>query len=1035
MLLLCALLGSQSLMAQNAVRGTVLDETGQPVIGATVTVDDTYIGTTTDTKGEFEIKAAIGSSITVQYLGYDDVKARLTQNMKITLTEGAVRMDDVVVVGYGTQTKATLTGSASVVGSDELSGRGTLTTPLQALQGTVPGVTITRTSSAPSDEGWGMTLRGSSSVNSTSPLIIIDGVEAQGGTSDLSKLNPDDIESMNFLKDASAAIYGSKAAGGVVLVTTKKAKAGRTVVTYNGSYTLKVIGLQPDMMSLDEWCDATIEAQTNDGYDSSTSKWIQYAIVAQAYKNGYISNTNSSDPMDTFFIGGVEDFVFQDTDWQDILWGNSFSTQHDLSISGGTEKSTFRVSLGYMHNDSALQWGTDYSERYNVRTNNTFQFTDRLSLESAVSYSREMTVSPTHISDVLTSSNPQPGLPSATIDGKQYAWGAWTTPNWLAELGGENNLRVNVFNISEKFNYAISDKFSLTAQGGYTNNLAVRDIVSEAIDWYTYDGSSVTWQYPTQEESYYTKSYATTEFYSAAAYANYNETINNSHHIGVMVGTQYDYKAYERTETSITDINSSLSVPSGSGTISTDPDRWHEAMSSYFGRINYDYQYKYLVDINFRYDGSSKFSAENRWALFGGGSLGWRISEEDFFEPIKGIFSDLKLRASYGELGNQSGIGRYDGMQLYNYNSSGGVYLNGEQLTYITTNGEIASTERTWERVCTYNVGVDFGFFNNRLTGSADAYQKRNNNMLISADYSGVLGDSAPEANLGKFKARGGEFMLNWSDTVGDLRYMVGGNISYSTNVITDIGASSVISNGYNSTIEGYPIGSYFGLQYSGKIENEDQLEKYMGYYYENNGIDMPSTLRVGDNMYEDVNGDGLLNSEDYVYLGTSAPEISYSFNAGLYWRNFDFSVTFQGVANRTVYRNGGDAIPMRAAWLNSSNYALDDIWSTDNMDGYYPPLSSTGTINTYNYQCSTWSVENGSYVRLKNLTLGYSLSESVLRKLNGLSALRIYFSGADLWEFTSIRDGWDPEQTSDVSSTERYPFNRTFTFGVNVTF
>ena len=441
------------LQSHKQVKGQIVDAMGEPIIGASILEKGTTNGVISDIDGNFSLNvSAPNAIIVISYIGFKSLELPASDpNLKrIVMKEDTEVLDDVVVVGYGTQKKESLTGAVTVVGAKQLENKGTMSSPLQAMQGTVPGVIITRNSGAPGDESWGMKLRGASSSNSTDPLIIVDGVEYSDGINGMRNLNPDDIESINFLKDASAAIYGSKAAGGVVLITTKKAKAGKTVVQYNGSFTGKVVGLQPELMSLDQWADAVITAQTNDGY--SDSNWIRYAKLAKLYKNQYIDLNHSTHPIPEGFKD-VEDFVFMDNDWQDILWGNSWSTQHDLSVSGGTERNLFRLSLGYMYDNSTLKWGNNNNQRYNMRLNNQFKLSDNVMLTSSIGYNRQDQVSPSMIGKVLSQSSPQPGLPASTIDGRPYGWGTWRALNWWAEEGGDNKLKVSAINISESLNW------------------------------------------------------------------------------------------------------------------------------------------------------------------------------------------------------------------------------------------------------------------------------------------------------------------------------------------------------------------------------------------------------------------------------------------------------------------------------------------------------------------------------------------------------------------------------------------------------
>ncbi len=1021
--------------AVSTVTGEVVDNTGEPLIGASVTVKGQQGGAVTDIDGKFSIKAPMGATLVISYVGFKSTEVKVTSTtVNVTLEEDSALLDEVVVVGYGTQKKATMTGSVAVIDEKALENKGNLSSPVQALQGQVPGVIITRNSSAPGDESWSMSLRGAVSKNSAAPLIIIDGVEYES-VNDLRLINPSDIESMNFLKDAAASIYGSKAAGGVVLITTKQAKAGKVKVDYNGSFTYKHIGLSAELMSLDEWCDAVTMARTNDGYSPLSDTWLKYVALAKQYRGTWINGN----PLG---MANVDDMMFFDTDWQDGRWGDSWSTQHELSVSGGTEKNTYRFSLGYMYDDSNLKWGNNNNQRINLRLNNTMQLAQNLTLQSVISYNRQDQVSPTQIGSALKVNAQQPGFPASTISGKPYAWGRdWVTPNWVCELGGDNELKVNAVNISETLRYEIFKGFTANAVLGYNHSEAVRDLKSIPVDFYQYDDTPEVTS-PLQKDTYYEATSNQTDFYSVQGYLNWVKTWRESHNLSLMAGVQYNMKQYQGIGVRTENIQPTLEVPNGTGEISLKSvSRWEEAIMSYYGRANYDFRNKYMIEGQFRYDGSSKFQKENRWAFFWGASLGWRITEEAFMEGTRGWLNELKLRASYGNVGNQAGIDRYAGVMLYNMSSTGGNIIGGSLVSTMDTNGKLVSTDRTWERVHNYNVAVDFGFLNSRLRGTVEAFWKRTNNMLIDVLYPGILGDSAPTANKGKFKAWGYEGNINWNDKIGNVTYHVGGTFTYVDNRLVDNGGSGAIQAGMRSDREGYPLKSIFGLRYCGKIQNEEQLAKYKDRYQDNSSVGNIKLLRVGDNMFEDVNGDGKLDAEDYVYLGTDDPKIQFSFNFGAEWNGFDVNVIFQGAGRRTVYRrqgNGGSdpwQIPMRAVYMNSSNHWVGNVWSPETPDNRYPTLTNQADINNYNYQCSSWLVNDGSYLRLKNITIGYSLPQSVLKKQKALTAVRFSITGTDLWETSHINDGWDPEAASTVTNMARYPFNRTWTFGANLTF
>ncbi len=1018
-----------------SISGQVVDNTGEPMIGATVTVKGTKEAVACDLDGNFTIKAAPGATLVVSYVGYKPSEVKAADGMTVTMQEDSEVLSDVVVVGFGTAKKETLTGAVSVVNAAAFKEKGNLSSPLQALQGQVPGVIITRSSSAPGDESWGMSLRGSSSINSAEPLIIIDGVASES-VNEMRLLNSNDIESINFLKDGAAAIYGSRAAGGVVLITTKKGAAGKVKVEYNGTATLRRPGMMPELMEMDEWMQGLETVLRND--NNTGNPWYTYAQLAQKYKGGYIDLENSPSPFGNGAFTDVADFVFDDeVNWMQGLFGDAWSTEHNLSVSGGTEQSKYRISGAYMYDGSTLQFGKNNNQRFNIRFNNQYQFSKRVRLESVVAYNRQEQVVPTMIGAALTVNLPMPGLPMRNLKGQPYAWGTWGSPVAKVEEGGDNKLTVSAINISETLNVDITDWLTANVNLGYNTSNAWRDIYQNAITFYNYTGTKAISTNESLPENTYSRSTSSrTDFYSATGYLNATRTFAQKHNLSLMLGVQYEFKDFRQFGVNAKEIQAGLEVVNGAGEITLNSiNRWQESNLSYFGRFNYDYDGRYLLEFNGRYDGSSKFQPENRWEFFYGVSAGWRISQEAFLRDLTWL-SNLKIRASYAEMGNQSGIGRYDGVQLYNFNSNSGAYLGSNKVTTITTNGEFASTSRHWERIKNFNVGLDFSLLNGSITGQLDYFEKHNDNMLVAVTYPATLGDKAPSANAGKFKGWGYEGQLTYNGHAGDVRWHVGGTLTFARNELTDFGGTNILSSGYRATQQGYPLYSIFGLRYGGKIANEEMLNAYLTKYYDGNGIGMPQNLRVGDNMYCDENGDGVLDEKDYIYLGSDSPEISYSFNFGASWRGLDLSVIFQGAANRFIYRNiDNQTVPFRALYTNTGRMSIGNVWSPETPDNYYNPYTTDGGINNYNYQASSLTAQDGRYLRLKNITLGYSLPSQWLAATKCLTGVRVYVSGSDLWETTKLKDGWDPEAKRDGGGTARYPFTRNWTFGLNLTF
>ena len=646
---------------------------------------------------------------------------------------------------------------------------------------------------------------------------------------------------------------------------------------------------------------------------------------------------------------------------------------------------------------------------------------------------------PTDIDHVLTTSLPQPGLPMASLNGKPYAWGSWGSPVAKAEYGGDKTMSISRIDISETLNYEITDWQTANANIGYNTYSKTLDEVKNSIQYYNITGEKVVLTDPTQAKSYYRQMNERADNYTLTGYLNGHKDFGK-HGTSLTAGVQYEFKDFKRFGATAENILEGIEIINGTGDIKLyDTSRYQNSILSYFFRANYDFDSRYLLEVNGRYDGSSKFLAENRWAFFWGVSAGWRINEEKILKDVSWI-NNLKLRASYAEVGNQSGIGNYDGVQLYNLHSNSGAYIGSGLISYLATNGTFASKTRSWERIKNYNLALDFGFNiakGHNINGTVEYFQKRNDNMLVSVTLPGTLGDSAPSANVGKFKDWGWEGQVTYNGKTGDVEYHVGGTLTFARNELTEYQGTAVKSPGYHSNYVGYGLSSLFGYRYAGKIQNEEQRQAYLALYYNNNGIGMPNNLRVGDNMYCDENGDGKLDENDLIYLGSSNPEISYSFNLGASWKGIDFSVVFQGAANRFIYRGNSTnwVVPYRGLYMNNLASSIGNVWSEDNPDAYYAPYTNDSNINQYNYQASSLTAQDGRYLRLKTLSIGYTFPKKWLQATKVIENLRVYFNGTDLWETTKISDGWDPESRIATSGTALYPFTRNFTFGMNVTF
>lgn len=1088
LLMMIGFISFYSSTAQNTreLSGTVTNSaTDLPVAGASVVVKGSSKGVSTDASGKYTITvSANAKTMVISSVGYTSIEIPIgsAAAINVKLVAGGEDLGEVVVVGYGTRKKETLTGSIATVDSKIFQNRGAVSNPLSALQGQVAGVVVSRTSAAPGRENWNFQIRGATSTNGTEPLVLVDGIPLVSLAA-LNSINPNDIDNMSFLKDASAAIYGARAAGGVVLITTKKARGNKPVIQYDVSYSRKKIGLQPHMINVKQFGQGLVDGTTNDYYGIPPTTFIWYKmgqLQLNAPDSGYLDmnvqynmdwatgkltyvgtpitpSANGANPG----FGDVKDFTFFNTNWVDALWGNANSVQHNLSMSGRSDKSGYRMSFGYMDDGSLLQWGKNSNKRYNLRLSHDYSFSDQLKVETNISLEKNDIVQPNQVGAVLGQYQ-QPGFPIATKLGQPYGWGTQYSPNWLAELGGEDREFNNRVFTNIKATYSFTNHLRLVGQAGY--NWTATDTKNQSkpiTNWSNYAGyQGGSPANPSQANSYYLRQLNKDAYYVLNSYLEYQNKFKNKHDVGVTAGANYERdesnfyfaRANNQANANVPSLNLGIGDAS---TKSVNEGKAHYAIASYFGRVNYSFKEKYLLEANARYDGSSKFNSDNRWKLFYGFLGAWRVSKEDFMKDIH-FLSDLKIRASYGTVGNQSGIGLYDYIQLLDVNSNTtGATANGfpiigtSPVVYAAPTNSLVSLDRTWEKVQTKNIGIDFSLLRSRLTATFDYFIKDNINMLLNQSFPAVLGANAPALNLGHLRTKGWEASLGWRDNIGKVSYRISGTITDNNNILVDYKANSIINMGYNGAVQGYPIGSYFGLQYAGRIQDQKTLDATR-LLAPGNQISMPITtatlpgVRLGDNMYKDINGDGKFTVPgDLVYLGRDDPRYTYAFNLGADYNGFDFAITFQGVGKRTIFREGNWRVPFGSIFQGQTDFWVGKTWTPGNTDAYYPNLSvgqNGTTYNTYNYQISDWSVENGAYIRLKNLVIGYTLPTGLTQKAK-IQKLRVYFSGNDLWEKTNIRDGFDPEATRSVgrangeSGITRYPFYRFLTAGLNVTF
>lgn len=1004
------------------VTGVVTDKMGA-VIGANVSVKGTTIGTITDFDGKFALDVPEGGILVVSFIGYipQEIPLKGQNEFNVLLKEDTEVLDEVVVVGYGVQKKVNLSGSVSAIEGEQIAGKPS-TDVLSALQGEMPGVTITRLGGKPGAESSGLQIRGFSSANATQTLVLIDGVEG-----DMSLLNSEDIESISVLKDAaSCAIYGARAAAGVVLVTTKTGKQGKPKVTYNGYVSFNVPGNMPERLSAWEEQDFINIARLPTG----GPEW-------NAEKSSWVGNPNFNyRPL----ANGRWD-LFDSVDWLGEGTKN-FSLQHNhaVSVSGGGDRMDYMVSANYYYKNGLLAYGPDDYNRYNLLAKMNTKINKNVDLGVNIQYQGSETAESSYGSEELfgllfDNRGRQPIYqPERENYESIYNGDLQDNPIDLMQNGGEKNVKREYF--TGKVQLTIKDliknfriNLSASRKAGYYS----QEINKRTLKYYQMDGKV---RRTTNPRNSLLKEKNSDYHDVLEATANYTFSLKDRHNFSILAGTSYEnYRLDDITATAYNmlsnDFYSFNYYDSSLGINSERTDNietW--AMMSYFGRLNYNFKERYLFEANVRYDGSSRLAPEKRWKLFPSVSAAWRVSEEDWFKV--NWISSLKLRLSWGQLGNGAVLGLYDYLPLISYSENGKPATNqGEKWFYQAS---MPSEEKTWEVIETTNLGIDFGFLNNRLTGSFEYYWKLNNDMLSNLQLPSQIGIKVPQMNVGQLKTWGWDFNISWRDQIKDFKYQIGFNISDSRNELVKYNGASVINEGTVKLLEGYPINTIWGYETNGFWSSREEYLEYKkanpGYKSFNDGIISGGDVRYvaqGKADHEIGIGGGSPDKPgDLVCLGNTTPRYLYGINLSAQWKSFDLSIMFQGVGKRDVMLNG-NIFPFalkaeRMPWTIHRDY-----WTEENQDAYWPRMYNKG--GDFNSKSADRWLQDASYFRLKNVTLGYTVPIKAY-----VEKLRFYITGQDLFEVTDMLSVLDPE-VGDNTTRNLYPFFRSWTLGVNVTF
>ena len=989
-------------------KGLVKDATGESVIGASVVVKGTTNGTITDFDGNFSLDGIKkGDVIVISYVGYQTQEIKWNGSpLNVILKEDSKTLSEVVVVGYGTQKKANLSGSVAMVDSKELENR-----PIQnvssGLQGLMPGVAITGTNGAPGQDAGKIRVRGIGTLNEAGPYILVDGIE----TGTLSAVDPNDIESISVLKDAaSAAIYGSKAANGVVLITTKRGKTGQTKISYSGYLSFQNATNMIERMGSYEYASLLNQALEAEGMSKRFND-----TELQKFKDG-------NDPL------------YPDTDWYDLAYKTGVQHRHNVNINGGSENVKYMASLGYLNQTGILP--NTGREQFNARTNLDMKINKRLSARMNLSFIKN------DYSDASSAyyggSSDQiirqlnliaPWIVARYDDG---TWGTISDGSPIAWLDSGMKVNRDNYNFSgmAAVDYEIFDGLKLTLQGAYVNNLQNYNYFQKYIKYNENKESD-----PSQLDERFYKWDRT----NYDALLNYNKNFGK-HNIKGLLGwhtEKYNYK-YQKAvrkkfpNNELTDMNA--------GDASTQSNEGYTAelaMISWFALINYDFAGKYLLEANIRADASSRFAEGHRWGYFPSFSGAWRISEEAFMESAKDSWlSGLKIRASWGQLGNQDALSGsnndyYPALNTYNLDSK---YAFGGSLNSGYYQRKYRLETISWEKASTWGVGVDFTLFN-KLNGSLDYYNRKTTGIIMDVTVPKEFALDAYKDNVGSMRNSGIEINLSYNTKIGQVDFGIAGNFSYNKNEILDLGGGD--PNKYLDATDGYSqrnkvgeaMNSYYIYRADGFFNSQEEADAYTAKY----GNPFGKTFKAGDLRYVDTNKDGKLTADDREYCGSSDPKIIYGFNINAGWKGIDLSLMFNGAAGvkrlfdgYEVYGNfSGDAAHPATIWR--------DAWTPDNHDASMPRIfyDTNSASSSRSVQSDFW-LQDTSYLRLKNLQLGYTLPKGWLNSV-GVENIRIYYSVENLLTFDKMKINIDPESTSQRLSS--YPLLRTHAFGVNVTF
>ncbi len=993
-----------------SVSGKITTINGEPVPGATIVVKGTINGTVSDADGNFVVDKTSSQDVLIfSFVGMKikEIEVGNNTSINVVMEEEAIGIGEVVAIGYGTAKKKDLTGSISALSGDNIVARQN-TQIVTALQGALPGVTVTRSSSAPGTSGT-IRVRGITSIQESDPLIIVDGVPAYS----INDVNSADIENITVLKDAaSASIYGARAAAGVILITTKRGASNNESIEYNYSYSMDIPTEMPDYADAVTYMKVLNELNWNDNPAGGENTIYEQELI----ENYWSLNKTNSD-------------LYPNTDWVDLCLKSYAPRQsHQLSFSNGKDKYRTKMSIGYDDVEGLFKENLSW-DRITARLNNDMSFREWLTSSVDIYLKRTTSVDP-YFSPSLRMRYAAPIYPAVYSDGRlaggkdgenpygKMMYGG-TTEGTANQAGGKISLNVTPLKgliltgtFAPIYNFSKSKAFNKQA----TYYTAWDDNTATAL----LDGTETTDLKETRTDSYS----LTSQFF-----ANYSKKLLN-HNLNLMAGYENYYYFHEtvwasRGEYALTYYPY---LAAGPGDLKdNNGDAYENAYRSFFGRLMYNWNSKYYLQANLRYDGSSRFNKDYRWGAFPSLSAGWVMSEESFLKDVT-LVSYLKLRASWGQLGNER-IGNYPYQSTLAFNSPT-LYVGN---TVVPVQGasayQYAVRDITWETTETTDIGLDVNILDNRLHFSGDYYKKQTKDMLLELQIPNYMGYSDPFQNAGKMETKGWDIEMSWSDNINDFHYSVSLNLSDYKTVMGNLNDTQVLS-GNLMIREGSQYKEWYGYVSDGIFQSADEITEATPV--------TSSAVTVGDIKYKDISGpegvpDGQIDATyDRVLLGGSLPRYNYGGSVNMAYKGFDFLLSFQGVGKRKSMLTDEMVQPIRADWYNVPEIIVGKYWSQyntseQNANAEYPRVSRTGITN--NYAASDFWLFDGSYLRIKNITLGYSVPESLLNRVE-IEKLRFYLSLQDFFTFSHFPKGWDPE----VSSTG-YPITKSVTFGVSLKF